>query len=314
MLALLSFGFGAGVFVGSRRGVPFVGTETIWSIGIYVGDSPYSFQPPNGLANPVLTANDVTDVRAAFVADPFIIHEDEGWYMFFEVMNKQTQQGDIALATSEDGFHWDYKQIVLDEAYNISYPYVFRWQDEYYMLPGGFRANALRLYKATEFPLKWSFVGEIFKGQYTDASILRFNDMWWLWACSNPQQHDTLRLYYSEALGGPWAEHPNSPVISEDPNRARPGGRVIVWRDRIFRYGQDTFPTYGNQLRVFEVTHLTTTGYAEKEMKESPILQAGGFCWTQAGMHHIDPHQIERDQWIASVDGAQEVRAFGLRY
>jgi hypothetical protein len=38
------------------------------------------------------------------------------------------QEGEIGLATSEDGLKWDYKQVVLNEPFHLSYPYVFEWQ------------------------------------------------------------------------------------------------------------------------------------------------------------------------------------------
>jgi len=64
-----------------------------------------------GAINPVLTASDVTDREATFVADPFLFHEGSTWYMFFEVLSNLGEQ--IGLASSSDGLHWTYQQIVL---------------------------------------------------------------------------------------------------------------------------------------------------------------------------------------------------------
>ncbi len=66
--------------------VLFVRGMSEWSIGIYAGTSPLDLLP-HGRSNPVLTARDVTDVPAAFVADPFMIKNGPRWYMFFEVFN-----------------------------------------------------------------------------------------------------------------------------------------------------------------------------------------------------------------------------------
>ncbi len=82
----------------------------------------------------------------------------------------------------------------------------------------------------------------------------------------------------------PWTEHPESPIIIGDANIARPGGRVIILDHRIVRYTQDDDPTYGNQVRAFEITELTTTSYEEKEVPESPILEASGNGWNAEGM------------------------------
>src|SRR5215213_9172561 len=72
--------------------------DTMWSIGIYTGDSPYRLKPATH--NPVLTRADVTDRSATFVADPFMIRHKNLWFMFFEVMTN-TDRGEIAFATSE---------------------------------------------------------------------------------------------------------------------------------------------------------------------------------------------------------------------
>jgi hypothetical protein len=50
----------------------FLYQDYVWSIGIYTGDS-LILTPPSQIKNPVLTAHDVTDVRALFVADPFMV-------------------------------------------------------------------------------------------------------------------------------------------------------------------------------------------------------------------------------------------------
>ncbi len=265
--------------------------------------------------NPVLTAKDITDAPASFVADPFMLHENDTWYMFFEVKNARTKQGDIGLATSEDGLNWAYKQIVLDEPFCLSYPYVFKWKNDYYMIPNSYQTKSVRLYKAVDFPTKWSFIGDLLQGHtYMDSSIFYYKDKWWLFTCTMPRKDDNLRLYYANELVGPWVEHPNSPIIEKDANIARPGGRVLVFDGRIIRYTQDDEPTYGNQVRAFEITKLSTTNYEEKEVRESPILKPGETGWNERGMHNIDLHQIDKNKWIACVDGAREVIVFGLEY
>jgi len=313
LVSLIS-GFISGVYVGKLRDVPFVTKQENWSIGIYIGESPFNFVSPENISNPVLTAKDVTDVPVDFVADPFMIKENSTWYMFFELMNSQTHQGDIGLAISNDGLNWVYKQIVLDERFHLSYPYVFKWKDEYYMIPESYQADSIRLYKAVDFPTQWSFVATLLCGNYVDPSIFRYDGRWWIFAGTNPEGNDILRLYYADNLMGPWIEHPESPIIERDANIARPGGKVLVFDGRIVRYTQDDDPTYGNQVRAFEITELTTLSYEEKEVPENPILKASGTGWTSDGMHHIDAHQIDENKWIACVDGYKRSFGFGLEY
>jgi len=113
--------------LGRRRPVSQRAKRQIWSIGIYVGKSPFELGPAHQVNHPVLTRDSVTDVRASFVADPFMLKFDRTWYMFFEVMNRQSCKGEIGLAMSRDAFHCSYQPIVLREPFHLSYPYVFEW-------------------------------------------------------------------------------------------------------------------------------------------------------------------------------------------
>lgn len=279
----------------------FIQRQRRWSIGIYLGSSPYDLRAPETIRNPVLQPEDVTDAPAEFVADPFMVYEGDCWYMFFEVFNNSSNKGEIAVATSRDGLRWNYQQMVLREPFHLSYPYVFKWDGDYYMIPESCAANAVRLYRATHFPTQWQFVKNLLDhGDYVDSSIVQFNEYWWLFTTS--QKSDSLHLYFARDLLGGWVEHPKSPVIQEDLTIARPGGRVIVDGETVIRYTQDVKTVYGKQVRAFDITKLTPTDYQEKKI-ERPVLEPAQRGWNTTGMHNIDAHQIASNQWIACVDG-----------
>jgi hypothetical protein len=276
-----------------------------FSIGIYMGRSPFEFVPHEHVENPVLTGNHVSDVQASFVADPFMLHVSQTWYMFFEVMNRQTRKGEIGLATSADSLKWKYQHIVLAEPFHLSYPYVFQWMHNYYMIPESYQAGVVRLYKAVDFPDRWLLLGTLLSGSsFLDTSVFRHHDKWWLYTETSPDHFaGTLRLYYADDLLGPWHEHPQSPVIGENIYIARPAGRVVMVDERLFRFAQNCWPEYGSQVRMFEITELTTINYEEREVGDVPLLTGSGTGWNASGMHHIDPHPIDDGQWVACVDG-----------
>ena len=274
----------------------------MWSIGIYTGDSPYDLKPAPQIPNPVLTAGHVTDIPASFVADPFIIRANP-WFMFFEVWNPRSNKGVIGLATSGNGFEWRYERIVLSEEFHLSYPYVFEWENTCYMIPETLGANAACLYRADEFPTRWSFAAKLIDGPCADSSIVRFADLWWLFVCSTPYQHDTLRLYFAEQLTGPWREHPRSPLVRGDNCRARPAGRILRVNDKLIRFAQECAPRYGTRVRAFDILDLTTTNYEEVENSASPVLEPGGGDWNATGMHHLDAQHQPDGTWLACVDG-----------
>lgn len=278
----------------------------IWSIGIYTGPSPLQLTPGTDIHNPVLTASNVSDVPARFVADPFMVREKDTWYMFFEVLNTWTGQGDIGLAISKDARKWQYSQIVLDEPFHLSYPYVFENNGTYYMIPECGMTRSIRLYKATEFPLKWALVKTLLYGDYVDPSVIYSDGRWWLFAL---RDSFTLSLHYAQNLTGPWIEHPQSPLVKGDMNMCRPGGRLILFDNKVIRYAQDCEPTYGNALRAFQVDELTPLSYREHECRQVPVLAGDGDGWNASGMHQVDPHPLNNSGWIACVDG-HESRSF----
>lgn len=280
-----------------------IARENIWAIGIYEGSSPIHFSDPSGIENPVISASDVTDVKASFVADPFLFWNNGSWYMFFEVMNTLSNQGDIGLAISADGKKWKYEKIILDEEHHLSYPYVFVHEGEIYLIPESATANQLNLYSAVSFPYEWECVSTLLDGQFGDHGIVLHQGCWYLFACSQPYTHNTLRLYYSDDLFGIFREHPMSPIVTDDANRARPGGRIILWDGNLIRYSQDCSPTYGKSLNAFKITLLTKDKYEEHESPWNPVLKNGGKGWTRHGMHHLDAIQLDKKKWIGCVDG-----------
>jgi hypothetical protein len=291
-----------------RNAMSFLNTSYEWSIGIYTGDSPFTLGPEKSVRNPVLTAADVTDMKAEFIADPFLIKDGNTWHMFSEVLDADTGKGVIAHATSVDGFHWRHNRIVLIEDCHLSYPYVFKWLDRYYMIPETFEKNAVRLYRATEFPTTWSFEKTLIEGdEYVDSSLFFYGDIWWMFVGTTA--NDMLYLFFADTPLGPWHPHPASPLIQDDTRIARPGGRVLVYDNKIIRFTQDCELRYGHRLHAFEVTELTKDRYKERRINDKPFMEPSGHGWNAHGMHQIDIQQLDDGHWIACVDGCRRIYA-----
>lgn len=278
----------------------------LWSIGLFTGASPLALGPDAYIANPIITRDSVTDVSASFVADPFLIHADGTWNLFFEVLNRANGRGEIGLATSTDLASWKYERIVLAEPFHLSFPYVFEWRGERYMVPESHQASAVRLYRADPFPGTWTHVHTLLSGErYSDTALFRHDDRWWLFTQTSPQgKHDNLRLFFADDLFGAWSEHPASPIVNGDPHTARPGGRVLSYGGGLLRFAQDCAPRYGLGVLAFEITTLTPTDYAERPAGPTPVLGGSSTGWNAARMHHVDAHPAEPGRWIAAVDGA----------
>jgi len=284
-------------------------TRWHYSIGIYSGDSPFSLAPAPEARNPVLTRHDVSDTLAGAVADPFLIKVDDRWYMFIEVVSQLSWRGEIAYASSDDGFNWQYGSLVLQEPFHMSYPYVFEWRGDHYMIPETGAARAIRLYKASRFPDRWEFVSTILDGtRAVDTSIVRHENRWWLFTdCGEDHCSPDLRLFSAPELDGPWTEHPSSP-IDQSMRTGRPGGRVVSVDGNPVRFTQYATldPNQVREVNAIEILELTESSYQERMVVSSPILAGGTQSWSEGGHHHVDPHQLADGTWLACVDGLEK--------
>ncbi len=297
----------SGVFIVNRANidVPYLcysgPNEGIWSIGIYdLKDDGRSLILDGRDGNPVLTAADIKDMPARFVADPFLIQEQGKFYLFFEVLG--VDRGVVGLATGTDGRHWRYEHIVLEEPFHLSYPNVFKWKDDYYLVPESVAVNSVRLYKSTHFPDGWHFIKPIIAGRaLVDSTVLIHGGLLWLFSSSPDNQN--LYLFYAAHPEGPWHEHPRSPIVRGNSRDARPAGNILDTGKRLIRFSQDDEVSYGKAVRGFEIVTLTRDEYRERPLENNPLLKDEGAGWNAAGMHQISACPVSSGRWIAAVDG-----------
>ncbi len=277
-------------------------TRYRFCIDIMQGPSPLRLRHA-GTGRPALTAEAVTDVPATFVADPFMLRRDDGWHMFFEVLNAERGLGEIAHAISRDGRVWTYDRIVLRDALHLSYPYLLEHDGQILMLPECWGAGQLRLYRATAFPHEWEVTAVLLDIAGAEPTVFTHDGRWWMFLETAPSWgYDCLRLFGADELTGPWREHPASPIVNGNARIARPSGRVVRHDGRLIRFAQDCVPEYGMMVNAIEIVELTPERYRERWLPGNPVLRPGSASWQRYGAHHIDAHELEDGRWIACVD------------
>lgn len=271
-----------------------------WSIGILVSSTPLQWPSFHGSA-PVLTAEDVRDVSAAFIADPFLLFRDGCWHMFFEVMNAQTGKGEIGYASSADSISWSYGQIVLRDDFHFSFPSLFEANNEVFMVPESRADNSIRLYRCMRFPDDWKCERILMRGDFADPSLFHYDGHVWLLA---HRGLDESCLFYSRDLDSTWVRHPESPLWAGNQSYSRPAGRIFQHGGVMFRPVQDGVQGYGRCVRLMEIHKLSRGNYRERETEQSPILVPARKGWNADAVHHLDAHQLADGSWLAAIDGA----------
>ncbi len=194
-----------------------------------------------------------------FYADPFPFAWDGRHFIFVEELPYATGKGVISVAEIDANGHVIGTGPVLEEPHHLSYPQVFARDGEIWMLPEGGAGNSLILYRAEDFPRRWTRHRTLIEGEdLFDATLLDRDGKLWLFATQRDHggsASDTLVVFHAESLEGPWMPHPMNPILI-DRSRARPGGAVVEIDGRIFLPVQNGTQCYGGGLGLSKIIHL----------------------------------------------------------
>jgi len=205
-------------------------------------------------------------------ADPHVLLRDGKYYLFFEEMIFDGQKrGRIALIVFDENGEPGDPVTVLEEPHHLSYPFVFEWQNETYMIPETSGANAIRLYKCERFPDKWEFQHNLIDNiEGNDVTLYCDGARWWMFTSVKEHEGypnwDELFLFYSDTpVSQSWQPHPKNPVVS-DVASARPAGKLFEQNGEIYRPAQNSAYRYGYGLKIHRMIKLTETEYEEEEV------------------------------------------------
>jgi hypothetical protein len=202
-----------------------------------------------------------------FWADPFVWQHDNKYYVFLEELPYATERGYIVCLTLDEDLNIISNQIVLEKPYHLSYPFIFEYNGQVYMLPETKHNNRIELYRCTHFPDQWQFEKALIEDvRALDSTLLEANGKWWLFANIHEEggsSWDTLYLYYSDSpLSGQWTPHPRNPIV-KDIYSARPAGRIFHHEGRLVRPSQNCSVDYGYAMNFNQIVTLSETEYAE---------------------------------------------------
>lgn len=266
---------------------PFV-TPSVgnWSVGF--SEASNVFPTVNIDSNNIITykyINSITPEKQHFIADPFFIKEKDIFYLFVEL--KGESNADIALLTSRDGENYDFKGIVLDEEFHLSYPQVFKYNGEIYMLPETTGSNQVLLYRANNFPYEWVITDTLIKNRrLKDPSLLLSDDLNLIVAVD-----DNLKqfIFKADSLEGNWKEAKN--YKQRFGNETRPGGRFFKVNDNWYLPIQNRKKGYGTGVSLYKLENLND--YFEFKLANRFYLEPQSkIKWFNRGMHHIDIQEI----------------------
>lgn len=216
----------------------------------------------------------ITEEAGAFWADPFIINDSRNNWIFFEELDHKTRLGKISVINLQDGKPLK-KEVVLEKPYHLSFPNVFKFEKDYYMMPEESASNEQNIYKATRFPFQWEKYKTIFKNIKMVDSVFIFHDgRYWLFfnKIEDFEYENNERVYvYSstDLFSDDWESHPQNPVVI-DKTRARNAGKIRKEEGHFIRVSQNCKVTYGENVYKNKITHLSLEKYTEEKQVYNP--------------------------------------------
>lgn len=202
-----------------------------------------------------------------FWADPFPFARDGRHYVFFEELVFSRKKAHISVLEIDRAGCVSAPVTVLERDYHLSYPFLFEWNGELYMIPETGQNRTVELYRCIEFPHRWQFEKTLLEGIWAvDATLQELDGQWWLFVCQGiegTEIYDELYLYHADTPFGPWHAHPMNPIVS-DVRWARPAGRLFRHDGAWIRPAQNCAPIYGASVALRRIVELDATSYREE--------------------------------------------------
>ncbi len=222
-----------------------------------------------------------------FWADPFPIERDGRYFVFIEELPFATSKGHISVMEVRPDGRWTKPVKVLERDYHLSYPFLFEWQGDLFMLPETGQNRTVEVYRCHHFPDDWRLESVLLENARTaDATLASIGDRWWMFVNigeEGTELYDELHLYYADLPFGKWQPHRNNPVKS-DALSARPAGNLIRWQGGLYRPAQVCAPLYGTAISINKIERLDPENFIEREVsKLDSVDLLGCHTYNRAG-------------------------------
>ena len=223
--------------------------------------------------SPIIIKNN----KRKFLADPFLVKHNSKTYCFAEEYDHTKKKGHI-VCFELNKKKLD-KKIILNENFHLSFPFIFKFKNNFFMCPETSKISEIRLYKNINFPFKWKFYKTIKKNiKSVDNIILKKNNLWWLFTNIDHSNCDDfshdLSIFYSKKgpLTDKWKSHPQNPIKINSLESRNAG--IIFYKNKIIRISQEQgFDNYGQNINFHEIKLLNTKNYLEKIFKNKNYLR-----------------------------------------
>lgn len=207
--------------------------------------------------------------RNVFRGDPFGVKIDSVYYIFYEEYNKDKKYGIIRCMLLNSELKIIDDKVIIDDGTHFSFPVIFKYNDEFYLLPENYAKGKLTLYKAIKFPFEWKEEKVLLNLPCIDSIIFYEDNYWWLiYSNANIDNFNSvLNLRKNVDLFGDW-DAAKEFTFNKEAYNTRCGGNVFKHNNMLYRVTQNCKDSYGQSLVINKVVNLSDTDFKEEPVKE----------------------------------------------
>lgn len=202
-----------------------------------------------------------------FWADPHVVQRDGRYYVFIEEAPLATRRGHISVLRHNEDGSFGAPVPVIQRPYHLSYPFIFEWRGELFLMPESSEHRTIEVYRCKRFPEEWELECVLMENvAAVDSTLVQHQGRWWLFTSikeNDGAAWDELFVFHAESpLTRHWQPHARNPVVS-DVRCARLAGALYHEGPALYRPSQDGSYRYGYGVRLNRVEELTPQTYRE---------------------------------------------------
>ncbi len=227
-----------------------------------------------------------------FLADPFVFSKNGRTICFVEDYCFLKKRALIAAIELFENGNYTHLGPVIEEPFHMSFPYIFEFQSELYMIPETEEAESVRLYRCVDFPEKWEYQYDLLSGiKAVDTMVFEREGKWWMLTNTKNEPHmrygSILSAYSSDSpVSQNWTAHQQNPLVFNS-EVGRNGGILKTEEGSMVRVRQKQgFACYGESLSLARIDDLKDSEFKETTIAEVPA----NFFRDLDGIHHMHCH------------------------